>query len=245
MKNILDKFEINIFTYILFLMSFLCGYFKDVYIIFIIVLFHELGHVLFFILFKIDINKIVIYPFGGFSYVNIKIHEKFFVELLCILGGVINQLLLYLIFRLLYNNGIINYYSYSLFLKYNKSILLFNLLPIIPLDGSKLVLCLFKKVMYFKLCYLIYLIISIISLVIFMFCARNGDLLIVLFLFSRLIDSIKEFRYVINKFYLERVLYDHYYNKIIYSNSIDKMRIDKYYYINYIDEKEYLRVSWF
>ena len=41
MKNILDKFEINIFTYILFLMSFLCGYFKDVYIIFIIVFYHN------------------------------------------------------------------------------------------------------------------------------------------------------------------------------------------------------------
>jgi hypothetical protein len=47
-----------------------------------------------------------------------------------------------------------------------------------------------------------------------------------------------------NKFYLERIMYDNYYNGIVNDSSIDNIRLDKYYYFKvgkgYINEKKYI-----
>lgn len=71
-------------------------------------------------------------------------------------------------------------------------------------------------------------------------------MVIYLFFLFQLIQVIKEFKLVMNKFYLERVLYNHYYNRIINKCSdLDRLRIDKYYYFfdnrRYINEKDYIR----
>ena len=51
MKNI-KKFKIDSFTYVFLLTSFLCGQIKNTIILFLIVIFHEFGHVFFALLFK-------------------------------------------------------------------------------------------------------------------------------------------------------------------------------------------------
>ena len=70
MKNL---FKINIFTYILLLLSFLSGYYKEISIILLILIVHELGHFFLMKLFKIEVNKIIIFPYGG-----ILIHLKYY-----------------------------------------------------------------------------------------------------------------------------------------------------------------------
>ena len=101
MKNILNKIKIDNITYLIILISLLSGYIKHTFIIFTIVLIHELGHVFFFYIFNIEIESINIYPFGGITKVNKKIHERIYKDVLISLGGIIFQILLFIIVRIL------------------------------------------------------------------------------------------------------------------------------------------------
>lgn len=248
MKNILDKVRIDYSTYILILIGLLSGYIKNIMIILVIVLVHELGHVFFFSLFKIDIESIVIYPFGGVSKVNKKIHERIYKDILISLGGIIFQGLLIIVIYFLYKYSIIVNSTYNMYISYNKSIILFNLIPIIPLDGSKLLLSICSKYMSYRSSYITMIFIGCISLLLFILynmIFKLNDIVVYLFLLGSLINCIKEYKYVKGKFYLERILYDNYYNEIINDSfDIKDMRIDKYYYYKnkdrYINEKDYI-----
>lgn len=242
MKNI---FKINIFTYIFLLLAFLAGYFKETMLILFIVIFHEMGHVFFFFLFKIKVCKVEIYPFGGVTLIEKKIHERIYKDIICSLGGVLFQLLLYPFFYLLRND--INLYNH--FLEYNKIILIFNLLPMIPLDGSKVVLAILTKFIAFKISYILMIIISILTMVMFFsysFLSGVGDITLSVFLIGELIMVIRNYKYIKQKFYLERIIYDNYYDRIKYHGNKDLMHLTVYYYFNYegkvIGEKEYLKM---
>lgn len=248
MKNILDKVRIDYSTYILILIGLLSGYIKNIMIILVIVLVHELGHVFFFSLFKMDIESIVIYPFGGVSKVNKKIHERIYKDILISLGGIIFQGLLIIVIYLLYKYSFIVNSTYNMYISYNKSIILFNLIPIIPLDGSKLLLSICSKYMPYRISYITMIFVGCVSLLLFILynmIFKLNDIVVYLFLLGSLINCIKEYKYVKGKFYLERIMYDNYYNEIINDSfDIKDMRIDKYYYYKnkdrYINEKDYI-----
>lgn len=244
MKNI---FKIDNSVYVLMLLGLLSGYIKNIFIVLVIVLIHELGHVFFFYMFNYKVDSVVIYPFGGVSKVNKRVHERIYKDVIVSLGGIMFQVLLWFVFYLLYNGSFIVRSTYDMFVTYNFRIVLFNLIPIIPLDGSKLLFALCTKYLSFKKSYYIMIIVGSVSLVLFVlynFIFKLNDLIIYIFLIISLYDVIRESKYVINKFYLERVLYDNYYDGIIYKAKIDDMRLNKYYYFEdsnkYISEKKYL-----
>jgi len=241
MKNI---FKINIFTYLFLLLGLLAGYFKEIVLLLFIVIFHELGHVFFFRLFKIKICKIEIYPFGGMTLIEKKIHERIYKDIICSLGGVLFQLLLYPFFYLFRDN--VNLYSH--FLEYNRMIIIFNLLPIIPLDGSKVVLAMLTKFIAFKLSYLGMIMISILTMMLFFmysFLSGIGDVTLCIFFIIELIMVIRNYKYIKQRFYLERIIYDNYYDKIKYNGNKELMHLTIYYYFNYegkiMNEREYLK----
>ena len=64
MKNIL---KIDNTTYLIILLSFLCGQFKNIIILYLIIIFHEFGHYLFIKKYQHKIINITIYPFGGIT----------------------------------------------------------------------------------------------------------------------------------------------------------------------------------
>lgn len=249
--NIIRKLNVDSSFYLFMLVGMLCGYIKDMVIVFCIVLIHELGHVIFFSLFKIDIEKIVIYPFGGMCYVNKKINNRILYDFFINVGGIAMQLILFIFVYSLWKNGFMVNSTYNLFCQYNLSILLFNLLPIIPLDGNKVLVNVLCNFFSFRFSYVIGIIVSILFSLLFIIynviCGIN-DLVICLFLLFQLISVIKNYRFLINKFYLERIIYDNYYNEIINGNiNVKNMKIGKYYYFykngRYYNEKEYLKVS--
>lgn len=253
MKNILKKVKIDCTTYLLIILALFAGYIKNISLILLIVLIHEIGHVFFFILFKIKIQKITIFPFGGVTYVNKKLHERIYKDVLISLGGIFFQVILGVFFLILYNFDFIVSSTYSLFTLYNIRIIIFNILPIIPLDGSKFIFAILSKYLAYRDSYIIMIVLGIISLFLFIgfnFVYKVNDLILYVFLIFKLYEVIKESKYVINKFYLERVLYNHYYNEII-SDYLDikKIRIDKYYFFDiggkYLNEKDYLRLYYF
>ena len=70
MKNIFPKIKINSATYILFLSFLLTGFIKNILLIFLIVIIHEIGHVFFLKYFHYKIEKVEIFPFGGLTTTN-------------------------------------------------------------------------------------------------------------------------------------------------------------------------------
>ena len=250
MMNIIRNLNIDSSFYLFMLVGMFCGYIKEIVIVFSIVLIHEFGHVIFFNLFKIEIEKVVIYPFGGMCYVNKKINNRILYDFLINIGGIVMQFILFLIVYFLWNKGVIVDSTYNLFCKYNLSILLFNVLPIIPLDGNKVLVNVLCNFFSFRFSYVIGIIVSILFSLLFLIynviCGIN-DLVICLFLLFQLINVIKSYRFLINKFYLERIIYDNYYDEIINGNiNVKNMKIGKYYYFykngRYYNEKEYLKL---
>lgn len=248
MKIILNRIKVDNSVYLLLLFGLLSGHIKSLFIILIIILIHEIGHVFFFKIFNIEIESVVIYPFGGVTYINKKIHERIYKDIFISLGGILFQFVLWGLFLILYKINFIVLSTYKMFCLYNINIILFNLLPIIPLDGSKLFFSFFTKFFSYKVSYILMVSLSIVSLFLFIvynYIYKLSDFIIYVFLFFKLYEVVIEYKYIMNKFYLERVIYDHYYDKII-NNCVDisNLRIDKYYYFKennrYVSEKDYI-----
>ena len=113
----------------------LTGHFSNLFVFTSLIIVHEFGHVLIAIFFKYKVNKIVIYPYGGLTKFDNIINTDIYKDLIVAISGIMTQIIYFFVIYILYNNGIVREYIYNLFLIYHKSMLLFNLLPIIPLDG--------------------------------------------------------------------------------------------------------------
>lgn len=204
--------KINTFTLYFLCIAFLCGYIKVALLILFIVLAHEFGHVFFIKVFSYKIIDITIYPFGGITKVKKDLNIPLKHEFLIALGGVFAQTLLYgiLLFPL-------RDITKSLFLKYNTAILFFNLLPIIPLDGSILLNTALSKFFSYQKSYYLYSGISIITIILYIvlnfYKALNNYFIIGLFCFKTY-EAIKNYKYYYNRFLLERYLNDYTYKKI-------------------------------
>ena len=169
-------------TIFILLILLLCGYIRIGLIIMFIVLFHELGHVLVCLFFKYKIINITIYPFGGITKIEKDINTNPSKELILAFAGIFMQIILIFIVKLF------SIHDYELFLKYNYSIMLFNLIPIIPLDGSIIVKSILNKFFSFKKSYVLYIIISIISVFLYVIInykySINNYLIIGIFIYK-------------------------------------------------------------
>lgn len=197
--------------YFLFI-CFLCGYIKVALMIFAIVVIHEFGHLFFIKLLGYKVIEVKIYPFGGITKVEKDINTPIGHEMLIALGGVLAQGILY---GVMYSD--ISYLDKELFWKYNTSILLFNLLPIIPLDGSKILECVLNRMWSFKVSYKVNLVVSLISLVLFVWFNYKYSLnnyMVVVFLLFKMYKYLMDEKFIYNRFLLERYLNNYRFRRI-------------------------------
>ena len=95
--------------------------------------------------------------------------------------------------------------------------MMFNLIPIIPLDGNNIIHLLLEKIFSYQVSYFLNFTISIVFLIIFVainYVYRLDNYFIVSFLLYKIIIYIKNYKYMYNRFLLERYLYKFKYNKI-------------------------------
>ncbi len=249
MTNIFPKFKINAITYLLFLTFVLTGHIKNIILIFLIVIVHELGHIFFLKLFKYEIESVEIFPFGGFTksykYINTPIKQDMFIYI----GGVLFQFFLLVIFYFLEQNFFISNQTYNLFKTYNLSILVFNLLPIRPLDGGELFKLILESFCSYYKAQKIINFMSIVFLGIFLLINIKFNLnnyVIISFLLVKIYNLIKEEKVYLNKFFLERFMYVFPYHKIKNETkeNLYLLKKDTYHYFyaqkRYISEKELL-----
>ena len=232
-KNI---FKIHPLFYLVAFVCFITANFKNFIIFSAIIIVHELGHILGAIIFKWKIDKIILLPFGGITIFQEDIDKSLKEEFIIAILGPLLQLTFYFLYR---NNQIFNYY--------NLIILLFNLLPIYPLDGSKIVNILFNKFISFKKSHIVTIIISLLTLVIIILSIRYNILLyfILLFIVLEVFKEITKHNYYFNRFLLEKYLYNYNYKNKKIINNIKKMKkqTNHIFKINnkYYTEREIMR----
>lgn len=215
--------------------SALTGNFKGFILFTLIILIHELGHITFAIYYKWNIEKVILLPFGALTLFNEKINRPLKEEFIILIMGPIFQIIGTIIMP--------NTFDYSL------TILAFNLLPIMPLDGSKLVNIILNKVVSFKLSHILTLYISVLT-VIFLLLKVKFDLLfmlIITFIVMKIYEEYKNKNNLFNLFLLERYTYNFNFKKrkTIKGNNLNKMKKDckHTFYINgkYVTEKQTLK----
>jgi len=236
--KIISRFKIHPLFYLAALICIFTGLFKDFYYITLIILVHELGHIIVSLYYKWRIDKIVILPFGGITIFNECLNKPIKEESLVAIAGPIFQVLTF------------SFFKNPLLIKYHYFLLFFNLLPIIPLDGSKILNVIFNKICSFKKSYLYTIIISFIMILLcFLNFSKYPNLvwfIVIFFLLFKVIIELKKYHFIVNKFLFERYLYRYNFKKsrMIKGSDLTKIKKDYkhifYYDKNYYTERELL-----
>lgn len=235
-KNLYKKITIHLFFYVVALISILTGLFKEFLIFSLIIVIHESGHILAALYYKWKIDKVIILPFGGLTIFKETLNRPIYEEFIITVMGPLSQILFYFVYNLIfgYNNLIMNYHY---------AILLFNILPIYPLDGAKIINLLLCKYISFKMSHLFTILLSIVIIIIalvlsFIYKINFVFFLILFFLIVKIYSELKNHNFIFNKFLFERYIYDFPFNKrkIIRGNRVNKMYRD-YKHLFYIDNR--------
>jgi len=236
MNTLKIKFDNSFYFFLLLIL--LTGLFKQFTFVFILLFFHELGHALMGIIFKWKIVSITFYPYGGLTKFSSLENRSIKEELIILISGPIFQIITYLIINI--------FFKYDYIYNYHLSIILFNMLPIINLDGGKILNLLLNKIFNYLNSFYISIFISFLTIIfLILFCIfyyNNLNLfLLILLLIFKVINCIKNIKYYYNKFLLERYLYNFNYNNIKIINNKKSFYREKKHYINFTMEKDYLK----
>lgn len=224
--------KISFSTYLVVLISFLAGYFEYTFLTILLVLIHELGHFLMGIILKLKVKEINIYFFGGVTLLNEDLNLPIYKEILFLIMGPLLQIFFVLFIKYLYTLGYVNVLTYEKIIIINKFLLTFNLLPILPLDGGKLVNNILDYFLPYKLSHKISIIISIVFIP-FIIIINNKLLGIVLtlFLIYKLYIEISNNKHRLNKLLLERKLKVYKFNKVLKIKSLEEVKRNEGFYL--------------
>jgi stage IV sporulation protein FB len=145
------RFRIHPLFIFVWVAASLAGMFIEATTLFVIILIHELGHVWTAISYGWHVEEIQLLPFGGVAkvreYGNITAWE----EIVVALAGPLNNGLMVWMAYFFSSLGWWNEEWTNFFIRANIIIGLFNLLPILPLDGGKVLQCLLSlRIPYLK-----------------------------------------------------------------------------------------------
>ena len=213
----------------------LTGHFNEFFPYFSLLIIHEMGHAITGILLGYKLDKVVLYPYGGITKFNLPLNIPLKKELLILIMGPLMQVIGYLI---------LNNFFYNIKL-YHYTLLIFNLLPLYPLDGGKILNILFcYRFNYLKSFYLTFVIsiIMIILLMIYNFYNFNLNMVLMTFvMFYKLYCTYQKRYYYYNRFLLERYLYHYQFKKIKTISNIKDFYRDNKHFINFNDEEHILK----
>ena len=217
LKN-LFKIKVHLFFYIFMFVSFITGHFWDYIILTSIIIVHEFGHIFGGFIFSWKIDKIIVLPIGGLTIFNTLINTSLFEQFVVAILGPLFQVVYFLILNYFFHlsHGV---------MFYNFSLLFFNLLPIYPLDGSKIFYVILNLLFPFKFSYLLLLFVSFIFIFVCFYFSRFNLMLylILFFLIVKCVNEFLNFKNIFNRFLLERYLYDLKFKHVRYVSSINKM----------------------
>jgi len=233
-KNILNKVNVSSWTILYIFLFLLSGLFKEFISLSILIFFHELGHILASSIFKWEITKIEIFPFGGNIKFTNTLNKPLIEEFLIAMSGIVFQSIIFLLLRFF----ITDTYFIKVLTQYHYTLFWFNLLPIFPLDGSKLLECISHNFFNVKNTIKIQVLISLISILflVITFYYNYSFIAMLIFLFVKNITYLKNVKYSYQKFLFDKYKLGNKSNKEKQVDSINKLYRNKVCFIKYKDK---------
>lgn len=209
-RHILNKINIHISTYLIMLLSFLAGYFEVVFLTMFSIIIHELGHFITAYLLGLRVSEIRIFMFGGVTVLDESLSVDIKKEVLTLLMGPISQISFVVLVYVIYINGYVGVRTWELFLDVNLLLLGFNLLPILPLDGGRLLNNILDLVFPYGLSHLISVCVSFLFIpFLFVYGYKFFVSFLVVFLIVKNVEETIFHRFRVFKLITERKLSYH------------------------------------
>ena len=189
---------------------------------------------------KLKVKEINIYMFGGVTILNEDLNLPIYKEVLFLVMGPLSQILFVLLIKFLYTIGYVNALTFDKIIIINKFLLTFNLLPILPLDGGKLVNNILDYFIPYKLSHKITIIISLIFIP-FIFIINNKllGIVLIIFLLYKIYLEINNNKHKLNKLLLERKLKLYKFKKLKKINTFEEVKRNENFYIIKNNKKIY------
>lgn len=186
-----NNFLINPLTVIFILLAFIFNKFNFLLLHYLVALIHELFHYITAKFLNVEVEEITFLPIGFYLKINGLEDYSFIKQLLVLISGPLSFFFSFLVLRILYNLDLISIYGYKEGLISNNFILIFNLLPIYPLDGSKIIELLLTPFFNEYKLRVIRIILSLLTLVIASsYLLSLGEFIVMIFLFITTIVSL-------------------------------------------------------
>ncbi|WP_042354923.1 M50 family metallopeptidase [Bacillus rubiinfantis] len=208
--NLLRLIHIHPLLWLIVALSIVTAHFREVCVLIGIILIHELGHAAAASFFSWRIKKITLLPFGGVAEMEEHGNRPLREEAIVVLAGPLQHVWMVAAAYGLFVFNLLPVEYFGMFLQYNIMILLFNLIPVWPLDGGKLVFLLLSYKYSFTRAHQLMLLISLLTLACFAAVILvtapshiNVWVVIVYLLFS-LYYEWKQRRFIFMRFLLER-----------------------------------------
>lgn len=139
-----------------------------------------------------EVSEITVTPFGFIAQIHYLDHGKIYQRIFILAAGLSMHIIYPILFLLFYKMQVISYSYMCYLMQINYSIFVFNLLPIYPLDGGRLLLCIFQIFIKYNFSRIIVLCISFFILL-WMFQISNWNMRILfVFLFIILILEVQK-----------------------------------------------------
>lgn len=189
---------------------------------------------------KLKVKEINIYMFGGVTILNEDLNLPIYKEVLFLVMGPLSQILFVLLIKLLYTIDYVNALTFDKIIIINKFLLTFNLLPILPLDGGKLVNNILDYFIPYKLSHKITIIISLLFIP-FIFIINNKllGIVLIIFLLYKIYLEINNNKHKLNKLLLERKLKLYKFKKLKRINTFEEVKRNENFYIIKNNKKIY------
>jgi len=137
--RVLGKIRLHPLFIALLIVAALLGLFREVAVLFVLVILHEIGHAAMANHLGYEVKEVSLLPFGGvakLAYGGIGFHPRH--EAAVAIAGPFVNLLLAVFAWAMYATGLWSLSFYQTVLQLNLWIAIFNLLPALPLDGGRI-----------------------------------------------------------------------------------------------------------
>jgi len=202
--------RIHPLLWIVIALSIVTAHFQEICLLFAIIFIHEMGHAAAASFFSWRIQKITLLPFGGVAEMDEHGNRPLIEEAIVVLAGPLQHVWMLAAAYGCFILHLVPEDLFQLFIDYNFMILLFNLFPIWPLDGGKLIFLLLSLRISFSEAHRLTLTISGISLCLFAFViiifapTHINVWIIIAFLIFSLYHEWKHRRFIFMRFLMER-----------------------------------------
>ena len=220
--------NIHYITIIYLVLSLVAGGIELYLLSLVIVLLHESAHYTMAKYFHFDIEEIVILPFGAYLLIKDMYLHDIKEELCVVMAGPSTHLFLYYIIHLFFDG----YYKEYL-LTFNAFIFMFNLLPVYPMDGHRIISLLLQKIYDLKKALYLSLKISVFSFcLLFLFYFKIETVVIILYLMQCQYQYFKDIPYHLRYVYAHISIDNKHKKKIIHNKYMYKRGYSNYYLID-------------